>query len=774
MHASITLDPSLRDNESASCDVKPKHEALVTMANAKALRAAAEALDALNMGASLSEIELPSGVIIDPTSEQIDEVCREVDLKPLKEIPKGGWFGPIFMMASLDPARAAIIAANPILDYCRAHGLKPRREGREWVCSCPLHEERTPSFKINPEKQVFRCHGETMRQLAGKGAREARSEVAVYDYQDAAGKVVFQVVRYSDKTFLPRQRVNGRWVWNIKGVERVPYRLPELLAKPASVWVVEGEKDVETLREAGQTSTCNPFGAGKWRPEYSEHLRGLHVWVVPDGDEIGREHAREVFASLKGIAASIRCLDLPSEFNGKQIKDVSDLRVACDSEDAFFDALAKLQQQGKEQVSRSSSIVEEKEEAPKPKLSPEAFYGILGEITRFIEPQTEADPAAVLFQLLIAFGNHVGRKAFFQVEQSRHYANLYVILIGKTAIGRKGTALDHIKAIMTQADPFYITQFASGLSTGEELIWHVRDPITATHYDKKKKTSENVVIDKGVEDKRLFVVESEFARPHRAMARPTNTLSTVIREAWDSKEGHLGTMTKNQSTRATGAHISMAAHITEEELNRELPECDFFNGFANRFLWSEVERSKLLPDGGKLNRELLKQHADTLAKALASAAEIEEMTRDDEAQALWREVYPELSRARPAMLGAVTSRAESQVLRISMILVLSDGSSKIGVEHLRAALALWDYCYRSACRFFGQRLTDSKAQKILDALRQKPAGMTRKQILDEVFGRNLSAEALASALALLLKSKLAYCKAESTEGRTAERWFAQT
>jgi hypothetical protein len=89
-------------------------------------------------------------------------------------------------------------------------------------------------------------------------------------------------------------------------------------------------------------------------------------------------------------------------------------------------------------------------------------------------------------------------------------------------------------------------------------------------------------------------------------------------------------------------------------------------------------------------------------------------------------------------------------------------------------LALWDYCHRSARSFFGDRLSDSRAQKILDALKQKPAGMTRKQILDEVFGRNLSAEGLASALALLLKSKLAYCKAEPTEGRTAERWFAQT
>ena len=140
--------------------------------------------------------------------------------------------------------------------------------------------------------------------------------------------------------------------------------------------------------------------------------------------------------------------------------------------------------------------------------------------------------------------------------------------------------------------------------------------------------------DKGVEDKRLLVTESEFTRPLRSMARSTNTLSTVLRNAWDSKEGQLRTMTKSSPARASRAHISTIGHLTEEELDRELPECACFNGFANRFLWVEVERSKILPDGGKLDSELLAQSAEKLGEALASAAEVEEMTRDDEAQAL--------------------------------------------------------------------------------------------------------------------------------------------
>jgi hypothetical protein len=237
---------------------------------------------------------------------------------------------------------------------------------------------------------------------------------------------------------------------------------------------------------------------------------------------------------------------------------------------------------------------------PKPKLPGDAYYGLLGEITRLIMPQTEADPVAIYTQLIAIFGNAVGREASFQVEQTTHHANLFLNLVGTTSKGRKGTSLDHAKRLFWHADQRYTTtQFAGGLSTGEGLIWAVRDPIYKTQHDKKQSASEEIIIDRGVDDKRLLVIESEFARPLRAMARPTNTLSTVLRQAWDS--GDLRTMTRNEAARATDAHVSVISHITKEELKHELPECEFFNGFANRFLWVEVERSKLLPDGGNID-----------------------------------------------------------------------------------------------------------------------------------------------------------------------------
>jgi 5S rRNA maturation endonuclease (ribonuclease M5) len=137
--------------------------------------------------------------------------------------------------------------------------------------------------------------------------------VAVYDYVDEEGRLLYQVVRLEPKDFRQR-RPDGRggWIWNLDGTRRVLYRLPEVLAavrEGREVWIVEGEKDVEALRAAGVTATCNPGGAGKWSPEFSEVLRGARVVVVQDKDEPGYRHAQQVVASLLPVAASVRLVE---------------------------------------------------------------------------------------------------------------------------------------------------------------------------------------------------------------------------------------------------------------------------------------------------------------------------------------------------------------------------------------------------------------------------------------------------------------------------------
>jgi hypothetical protein len=171
--------------------------------------------------------------------------------------------------------------------------------------------------------------------------QNTRSEsriAAMYDYQDESGALLFQVVRSEPKGFRQRHPdERGEWVWNMKGVRRVLYRLPELLAADPSVWVfiAEGEKDVVNLVGVGLVATCNSGGAGKWQDEYTEALRGRRVAIIPDRDEPGWNHAENVAARLQGKAASVKVLDLGSDgvFQGKDASDWIEARDTVTAED---------------------------------------------------------------------------------------------------------------------------------------------------------------------------------------------------------------------------------------------------------------------------------------------------------------------------------------------------------------------------------------------------------------------------------------------------------
>jgi hypothetical protein len=271
----------------------------------------------------------------------------------------------------------------------RGRGWRLHREGNRYRCLCPLHEEKTPSFVISND--LFRCFGcnkagsvidlhaalrnisigEAMRELSGELHEEINGacngqdyydpffqnvpvpretppspkEVAAYGYQNATGQLVFEVVRFTPKTFRQAKVVAGKRVWNMDGVERLPYRLPDLLARPPAIWVTEGEKDCETLRAIGQVATCNPGGAGKWLPAFSQYLKGQCVYLCPDRDDPGQKHMREVLRSLEGLCEWAKWITLPPEFKGAEIKDISDLRQACETSSEFVDTLLFLQKQ---------------------------------------------------------------------------------------------------------------------------------------------------------------------------------------------------------------------------------------------------------------------------------------------------------------------------------------------------------------------------------------------------------------------------------------------
>ncbi len=412
-----------------------------------------------------------------------------------------------------------------------------------------------------------------------------------------------------------------------------------------------------------------------------------------------------------------------------------------------------------------------------PTLEANALYGLAGDFVRLVEAHTEADPAGLLVQFLDMYGNVIGRGPHMVAEADRHYTNISVVLIGVTSKGRKGSAMGQTRARFRGVDETWVTNcIMSGLSSGEGLIWAVRDPIEKREPVKSKGEIvkyQTVIADEGVDDKRILIYAPEFASTLRVLGREGNTLSGIIREAWDT--GTLRSLTKNSPAKATGAHVSVIGHITEEELLRYLDRTEAGNGFGNRILWVCVKRARVLPEGGRLQTVDFAPFLRRLSSAVDFARKLGDVpvTRDDEAQARWYEVYGGLSEGHLGLFGAITSRAEAQVLRLSLIYALLDESRHVRLPHLDAALGIWGYCEASARYVFGDSLGDPLADEILSALRARPEGMTRNEIRD-LFGGHQPADKISRSLSLLAKHGLAHGGRQDTGGRPAERWRALT
>jgi len=222
----------------------------------------------------------------------------------------------------------------------------------QWEARCPAHDDRHASLSVARGEEgrcLLHCHagcsldavcramGVEPKDLFATPPEAGPTErriTAAYDYHDESGTLVFQVVRFEPKDFRQRRPDGkGGWVWNLKGVRRVLYRLPELLAAGLGAWVfvVEGEKDADNLAALGLAATCNPGGAGKWQDGYSEALRGRRVAIIPDLDDPGWAHAQDVARRLRGKAAAVRIVDL-GQSPGFEGKDVSDWLEAHDAQ----------------------------------------------------------------------------------------------------------------------------------------------------------------------------------------------------------------------------------------------------------------------------------------------------------------------------------------------------------------------------------------------------------------------------------------------------------
>lgn len=243
-------------------------------------------------------------------------------------------------------------ALTRVLDALGATtGHHPRGGGRQYYSRCPAHPDNNPSLSItdSEDRVLVKCQAgcatdDILAQLNLTYAdlfheqripdrnhtNGHRTVVAEYPYRDEEGNLLYVAVRYQPKDFRQKRPDSGGWAWNMQGVRRVPYRLPELIqavAEGRRIYVTEGEKDADRITNLGHPATCNVGGAGKWRDEYAAYLAGATVTVIADADIPGRAHADQVAASLRAAGAAVT---LAEPATGKDVSDHLDAGRSID------------------------------------------------------------------------------------------------------------------------------------------------------------------------------------------------------------------------------------------------------------------------------------------------------------------------------------------------------------------------------------------------------------------------------------------------------------
>ncbi|MGZ8216901.1 DUF3987 domain-containing protein [Methylomagnum sp.] len=385
------------------------------------------------------------------------------------------------------------------------------------------------------------------------------------------------------------------------------------------------------------------------------------------------------------------------------------------------------------------------------------FYGLVGDVARAAAKDTEVNPVAAGTAFLSYLGANMGRDVYLPVGNTFHHPRLFTLHIGRSGRGRKGDALslpNRVRARIEEVHSLTPGQYHSGgLSTREGLACLIHDGY-------KQGKDEIPPID----DKRLWVVESEFANVLHQARRDGNTLSAALRDAWDGVS--IRPATKSARIWASDPHIGIHACITPSELTGLIESRELSNGFANRFLMVWAEKTGNIPFPKATPKHEVDEFANRTARVIKFAKggypaskNSREMQLNEAARNLYSEVYTrELTKPDTSeLITGLLERQAPYALRLAMIFALTDGGLTIEPKHLDAALA-WVRYARQSVRFVfasAARVVESEekaeaARKILDFLKDKPEGADRTAIINDCFQKRGSAARIDEALRGLL------------------------
>ena len=406
-----------------------------------------------------------------------------------------------------------------------------------------------------------------------------------------------------------------------------------------------------------------------------------------------------------------------------------------------------------------------------PTIQPAAFHGIAGEIVRSLEPTTEADPVAMLSDLLASFGWAVGgddRSAYLLLANTEHHARVWPIVVGTTSSGAKGTSHGAVwRIVSTYLQSIYNPPaHKTGLSSGEGLIEAVKDD-SGDPSDEKR-------FEPGVEDKRLFVMEDEIAQVFKRANREGSTLGPTLRLAYDGRD--LSVMNRRSMT-ATAPHIVIVGHISPGELQTVVRSGDVEGGTLNRFLYICSRRSKRLPDGGNAPQDVVEAAAKAFGEAVELGRKAGKVHLTQRARQHWASVYNRLTAERPdTVLTKATGRRAPYVMRLAMIYALLDQRTEIDVADIEAAESLEQYSVDSARYVFESHIDKGSTElgKLAQFIRTGGVeGKTRNEIRNVLYKRNRKADLITADLKALLQQGSVVEVQMSTAGRPAMAYFAR-
>jgi 5S rRNA maturation endonuclease (ribonuclease M5) len=558
---------------------------------------------------------------------------------------------------------------------------------------CPFHDDHKPSLSIDNSKGLYKCFGcdasgdifnfyamqnnlaaqsdfpkilEGIAQEFGitNGDKKEKSKVIIrYNYHDESGVLQYQIERLDPKKFqIRRPNGNGGWIYKKEDVRIVPYHLPDII-KAKEVIIVEGEKDADNLIALGFTATTNPFGAGKWPDHFGPFFAKKHIILIPDNDEVGRDHMHRVAENIEAHAVTIKLIKLPDL---PEKGDVSDFIKTFSNNEEAAERLAVIID-GAPPYGPSNTVNTYEtvlldpclKETPAPEHDPFAFPDIMaGAAGRFAEiysSHLEPAPQFFFMSYLTCLGNLIGDKISLRSEAPSP-ARLYTILLGESADDRKSTAISKTVKFFRET----ITDFGvcNGVGSAEGLA---------------------KILDS---NSQLLLVYDEFKAFVNKSKIESSVLLPCITTLFESD--WYENVTVKKTLRIHGAALSMLAACTLETYETIFDQAFIAIGFPNRLFLCPGKSKRKYAFPQKISdsdKDLLKNDLRDVLRHVKNHPEID---ISDKARDIYQDWYLSIP-------GSVHSkRIDAYSMRLMQLLAVNEQKSLIDEDILAKTIKLSD------------------------------------------------------------------------------------